>query len=229
MSKEYLYVAVDESGTMANDEHFEVAACWYMSDKPPRAALKHTQESIQTQLEDTGSLPEGEREIKGKNLTSDGLDHLFGCLRDSGFEDSTVANNELPLGEASPVAYSFSGTDTDIARTVLNGGGRGTSAEESIRALLLLSVLNPLLYHGQFGDVDRDSVQVLLDSPVWQNAKERIESSQKVSDRAVEFEIWDSEKVPGIQFADVAANARFKRHSGETFNDAHEILKRLSL
>lgn len=230
MSTNYLYVAVDESGTVTSDEQFEVAACWYISNKEPRAALNETRLSIQGQLEDTGYLPDGKDEIKGKDLTPEGLDHLFSCLRQTAFKDETILRGRLPFGStSSPIAYSFTGTDTDLARDVLNGDRQATSVEESIRALLLLSVLNPLLYHGQFRNVDRDRVRVLLDASVWENARSRISNSNKISNFSISFEIWESEKVPGIQFADVAANARFKRHDGKDFQNAHEDLSKLSL
>lgn len=227
MTTDYLYAAVDESGTITSDEHFEVAACWYVSEKGPRAALSEARVSLQEQLEAMGYIPEGRKEIKGKDLSPDGLDYLFECLRHTVYNGGTVADARLPLD--SPVAYSFSGTDTDLARSVLDSNSRNTSVEESIRTMLLLSALNPLLYHGQFQNVDRDRVRVLLDASVWETAKERIENTEKVSDRQIEFEIWDSEKVAGIQFADVAANARFKRHSGETFDGTHKKLESLCL
>jgi hypothetical protein len=223
-----LYVAIDESGTTTNHEQFEVAGCWYVSKKKPRAALNETQTSIQNQLESTGYLPPGKSEIKGKDLSTDGLDHLFESLCQTAYQDSTVLNGRFPSGNR-PVRYSFHGTNPSLARAALGGVSRETSTEESIRTMLLLSVLNPILYHSRFGYIGAEAITVLLDSSVWKGPKQKISDTEPVSSLPLQFEIWDSQKVPGIQFADVAANARFKRHSGKTFDGTHQKLEDLSI
>lgn len=223
-----LYIAVDESGTATNHDQFEVAGCWYISDKGPRAALNETKKSIQELLESCDHLPSGESEIKGKNLDPDGLDLLFRSLSRCAHDDPTVQAGRFPSG-GRPIRYSFHGTNPDLARSVLGGTGRDGSTEESIKTMLLLSVLNPILYHGRFDDIRADEITVLLDSPVWKRSKQTISNTDTAANLPLEFEIWDSEKVPGIQFADVAANARFKRHAGRTFDGTHAKLDDLSL
>lgn len=57
---------------------------------------------------------------------------------------------------------------------------------------------------------------------IWSQPKEAIEAS----DRAGEFDssLKDSTKVPGIQFADIAANLRFTARRGDSFEDALDTL-----
>jgi hypothetical protein len=223
-----LYIAVDESGTVTSHEQFEVAGCWYVSEKRPRAALNETQNSTQDLLESCNHLPSGKSEIKGKDLGTDGLDCLFQSLCQFAHRDATVLGGRFP-SDSRPIRYSFHGTNPVLARRALGGVEHETSTEESIRTMLLLSVLNPILYHDRFGEIRADEITVLLDSEVWKGPKEKIASTERVSSLPLQFEIWDSEKAPGIQFADVAANALFKEHSGRDFNGTHEKLDDLSL
>lgn len=223
-----LYIAVDESGTVTNHELFEVAGCWYVSDNGPRAALNETKRSVRELLESCGHLPSGESEIKGKNLDPGGLDLLFRSLSRCAHDDPTVESGRFS-SEGRPIRYSFHGTNPELARSALGETGRSASTEESIKTMLLLSVLNPILYHDRFDDIRADEISVLLDSPVWEGPKQTLSDTDAAADLPLEFEIWDSEKVPGIQFADVAANALFKRHSGRTFDGTHEKLDDLSL
>lgn len=226
MTNRSLYICVDESGSESTDEYFTVAACWFVSSNPPRAALNETKNGLRRLLIDCEELPGGVDELKGKNIQPSGADLLFRNFRQIVRKNNTIEQGILPWS-GFPVRYRTVGLDVALGRSALADLHGDIPVEMSIRTLLLLSVLNPVLYNSAFTADAYDDVQVILDGEIWSQPKESLEGTDRV--RNFDFSIKDSKKVPGIQFADVAANLRFTARRGAEFQTAPETLSDLEL
>ena len=224
MTNRSLYICVDESGSESTDDYFTVAACWFVSSNGPRAALNETKNDLRSLLIDCGELPNGVDELKGKNLQPTGADLLFENFYQTVQTDNTIEKGILPWS-GFPVRYRTIGLDVAIGRSALADLHGEIPVEMSIRTLLLLSVLNPVLYNSSFTADVYDDVQVILDGAIWSQPKESLEATDRA--RNFNFSIKDSKKVPGIQFADVAANLRFTARRGAEFQNALDTLSGL--
>lgn len=113
-----LYICVDESGTEASGDYFTTASYWFVSEKPPRAALNETKVSLIDQLSDLQHIPGDIPELKGKDLDSDATAHLFQNFIPTVHRNNTVENNDLPWN-GRPVQYNIHGVDAATGREAL--------------------------------------------------------------------------------------------------------------
>lgn len=224
MTHRSLYICVDESGSESTDEYFTVAACWFVSSNGPRAALNETQTTLRSLLIDCEELPSGVDELKGKNLQPTGTDLLFRSFQQTVRGDNTIEQSILPWS-GFPVRYRTVELDVSVGRNALRDLHGDIPVEMSMRTLLLLSVLNPILYNSGFTTETYDDVRIVLDGDIWSQPKESLEATDRAGE--FDFSIKDSKKVPGIQFADVAANLRFTARRGADFDDALGTLSSL--
>jgi hypothetical protein len=94
---------------------------------------------------------------------------------------------------------------------------------------LLLSILHPLLWKRPLDPASYDQVKIILDAKVWKKPIEKVKRISRVKQQSIGFETWDSAKVPGIQFADIAAGIRTRSRKGVTFDHAVEVLDSLEI
>jgi hypothetical protein len=224
MSARSLYICVDESGAESVDEYFTVASCWFSSTNSPRAALNEAKVGLRKLLVECDEFPSGVEELKGKNLGATGTDLFFQNFHSYVRQDNTIEQGILPW-TGFPVRYRTNEIDVATGRKALSDFESNTSVDMSIRTLMLLTALNPIMYNSRFAEDTYDRVRVLLDGGIWSQAKRAIENTPRAED--FEFSIRDSKKVPGIQFADVAANLRFTARKGTSYTDAPDALSGL--
>lgn len=224
MGNRSLYICIDESGIESADDYFTVASCWFSSTNQPRAALNEARITLRDLLINCEELPVGVQEIKGKNLGSTGADLFFESFRQTIQQDNTIETGLTPWS-GFPVQYRTVEMAVGVGRDALSNIDPTMPVEMSIRTVMLLSALNPVLYNCSFSNDAYDRVQVLLDGEIWTQAKEAIENTERAA--SLEFSIKDSKKTPGIQFADVAANLRFSARQGTEYDSAERTLSEL--
>ena len=224
MGNRSLYICVDESGIESADDYFAVASCWFSSTNQPRAALNEAKVTLRDLLINCDQLPSGVREIKGKDLGSAGTDLFFDSFHQAIQQDNTIERGLMPWS-GFPVRYKTIEMDVAVGRNALRNIDPNVPVEMSIRTMMLLSTLNPILYNSDFSTDAYDRVHVLLDGDIWTQPKEAIENTERAT--SLEFSIKDSKKTPGIQFADVAANLRFSARQGTEYDSAERTLSKL--
>lgn len=223
-----LYVFVDECGLPSHDEYFAVAGCWCVSDLGPAPTLNETRINLRNLMADLGEIPSDQSELKGADLSPDGLDTLFSCLTQMGNEDNTISEPPYPWPSSSqPIRFTYGEVDAGIGRDVFSDFGHDLDTPQLLQSMMLLTVLRPLLYESSLDQTKYRQVRVVLDSPTWENAKEAVSDTDRTSE--FEFEICDSKKAPGIQFADLAARVRRMRRLSESYESADEKLSELEL
>lgn len=224
MASRSLYICVDESGAESVDEYFTVASCWFTSTNGPRAALNESKVALRKFLIECNELPSGVEELKGKDLGNTATDLFFQNLHHYVHQDNTIEQRILPWS-GFPVRYRTTEIDVATGREALSDFESNNSVDMSIRTMMLLSSLNPIMYNSDFAEDAYDSVRVLLDGEIWNQAKQAIEDTPRAE--SLQFSIRDSKKTPGIQFADVAANLRFSARNGSDYDDAPKTLSGL--
>lgn len=223
-----LYVFVDECGLPNEDEYFSVAGCWCISEHGPAPTLNETRVSMRNLMAGMGEVAADETEIKGRNLSPQGLDALFASFNQFANQDNTLSNPPYPWGpDSKPVRFTYGEVDANVGRAAFREFGHDLDTPQMVQTMMLLTVLRPLLYESPLDSTRYDRVRVVLDAETWRPAKEAIEDTDRVED--FEFIIEDSTKAPGIQLADVAARIRRMHRLGRDYNRAVSKLDELRL
>lgn len=152
-------------------------------------------------------------EIKGADLAETTLDSVLRYLPKIVASDDTVWTRPVPWGNDCPVAYTVYDSDSDLGVRIAErflGEGR-TAVVPQLAALA--SIVSPLLRIREWADAGIDSLRVVLNAKTWEQPSHVLWQIVRTVDWMPEiaFTTTDSRTVPGIQFADVAANARRRR------------------
>lgn len=119
-----------------------------------------------------------------------------------------------------PFRFSTHTTNPDagveLLKDFIGGADRSILA---VKTISLISVLNPLFEAGLVDNSGVENIRVVLDDNPWENPIKEIERTLSETEGApsnTEFSTGDSEAVPGLQIADIAAYswARHKRKGG---------------
>lgn len=206
-----LFLCIDESGTEANGDYFTTAGCWFVSENPYRAALNEAKVTAMDTLHDFYGLPGDMDELKGKDLKLEEAETVLCNVEEHAYRGGTVVTSPLPW-DGGPVQFNVYGVDAAMCRQALQNFDGDLNDQMALRTFILSSILNPLLSDSPLDDSTYDHIRVLLDGEIWRQAMEASQSTLWATELAdVEFSIHDSKKVPGIQFADVAANYKRSR------------------
>ena len=199
-----LYVCVDESGQQGRGSCYSVAGCWFVSERRPTDTLDRTKDKlIQAMFEDGNSVSE----LKGSKASTDALNTGISYLREVVYDDSSIERSHLPWSMSIPVGFSLVAfTPETISETVADYVD-DLDLPRIVQSFALDAVLKPLVHPEQLQIGESiDAVTVLLDSTTWkQPASDYARNS--VQDTELSLETRDSQSVPGIQIADLAAYA----------------------
>lgn len=223
-----LYVFVDESGLPSVDEYYSVAGCWCISDIGPAPTLNETRIALQDLMVDLREMPADSTELKGTNLSNEGLDILFSSLTKMANKSGTTSGSPYPWNDDStPIKFTYAEVDAGVGREAFTEFGHDLDTPKLLQSMLLLSILRPVLYGSNLDESVYDRVKVILDSETWEQARQTLEDAGRASELI--FETQESHKVPGIQLADLAAHVRRNKRKGTTYENADSALDRLEL
>jgi len=219
-----LYVCVDESGRQDVGKCYTVAGCWFVSERPPGDTLDRTKdELIDVMFGDSSSVGE----LKGSKSNIGALNSGISYLREAVYEDSSIERSSLPWSMSIPVGFSLVAfTPEAITETVSKYVDR-LDRPRVVQSFALDAVLKPLVHPEQVRlDQSVDRVRVLLDSTTWeQPANDYAQAS--VQNTSLELETRDSQSVPGIQFADLAAYSWRRNYTDGDCGTAAGVLRGL--
>lgn len=206
----YLYLFVDESNTHTSPGQYVVAGFWCIS--PYGRSTDVARATVDRLKSDVGGLADGE--LKGAAMEETKLNSVFAYLRNAArgmrFEDGSLKTGDVPWSGSAPFAFSTYDSDgtvvTTLSREYLGEHSDGTPPQVLALALLV----TPMLYLTARTTLPIDERRVVLDAKTWDRPSYKlrkiIEKADDVPD--VSFTTRDSDAVPGIQLADVAANLR---------------------
>lgn len=197
-----LYVCVDESGRQDDGQCYAVAGCWFVSSRRPINTLDRTKDSLIQTMFGTGASVS---ELKGSKVDADTLNTGIDYLRKAIYEESSIEQSSLPWSMSYPVGFSLVAfTPETIAETISDYVDK-LDRPRVVQSFALDAVLKPLVHPEQVHlDQSIDAVRVLLDSTTWeQPATDYARTSVQNTD--LELETRDSQSVPGVQLADLAA------------------------
>lgn len=226
-----MYVFIDESGNHTRRDCYVVAGCWCVSDESDLGrVLRPTKNRISDNVVFDGDGPSPGRELKGARLSESKLDSTFAYMRNILRMDGTINSRDAPWNDF-PIAYTVYDSDSDVGRGITErhlGEGRSQMSSQLIG---LASITSPILRLGEQIAPSIDSYQIVLDAATWDRPSARLESIVGSLGWApsVSFETRDSERVPGIQLADIAAYSRRKRLRDGSCSEAMRYLHRLLL
>jgi hypothetical protein len=208
MSKQ-VYVFVDESGNHTQTDCYVVAGCWCISEYTATSKiLEPTRDRVSNSID---AVPSGE--IKGAELTEATLDSVLRYFPKVVDSDDTVWTKSVPWENDRSFAYTVYDSDSDIGVQIAErffGEGRRNVSPQLVG---LASVVSPLLRIRRQTAVSIDSLHVVLDAKTWERPGHVLRNLVRAVDWTprITFETVDSERTPGIQFSDIAANARRRR------------------
>lgn len=204
-----IFVFVDESGLHTQPDSYVVAALWCLSGYADTSkVLEPTRNRVSNAI---GGIPGGE--IRGSDMGETTLDSVLRYFPKVLGEDDSVRTHPVPWATDCPVAYTVYDSDGDINdRLTETYLGEGRSKEPA-QLVGLASVVSPLLCLLERMSAEVESSHVVLDAKTWERPSHTLRTMLDGIERAPEcrFVTRDSRTIPGIQFADVAANARRRR------------------
>jgi len=205
-----LYVFVDESGNPTDGDYYVVAGSWCVSNRDrANEVLLPTVESLRGIADSQLREMELGGELKGAKLPNGVLETIVSSLKNTSYNDTTLTKNYLPWGQAAPIRHSIHEVNPNLGIEMLdNIFGTEEKSPMTLKTMALASVLNPLFSDAQLDDDPFSDVHVILDADVWQNPVAEIERGIGLLDEItpdIEFTTAASDKVPGLQIADLTA------------------------
>lgn len=197
-----LYVCVDESGLHTDGQCYAVAGCWFVSQRRPVDTLDRTKDSLIRVMLGAES---NASELKGSKASTDALNTGISSLRGMVYDDGSIEQSTLPWSMSYPVGFSLVAFTPATITETISGYVDRLDRPRVIQSFALDAVLKPLVHPEQVHlGQSIDAVRVLLDSTTWeQPANDYARTS--VQNTTLELETWDSQSVPGVQLADLAA------------------------
>lgn len=205
------YVFIDESGNHTADDCYVVTGCCCVSSSTdPNRVLQPTRDRVLNYVVDDGTGSSPRRELKGTRLSNETLDSVFSLVDNAVYDDATLDAGRISWVRESPVRFVLSDLHGGVGRDVLSNYMSTTESHRPIQVLSLVTVLNPLVWTEYHSHTRVDRYHVVLDAPTWREATKKVESAFDACSWIPDFEfsIEDSESIPGIQIADMAAHAR---------------------
>lgn len=197
-----LYVCVDESGRQNDGRCYSVAGCWFLSNTRPTDALDRTKDKlIGTMFGDNS----GVGELKGSKADPASLNDGISYLRQVIHEDTSIEQESFPWSLSIPIGISVVAFSPDIVLSTISKYVDELDRPRVIQAFALNAVLKPLIHPEQVL-LERaiDNVRIVLDSTTWQQPAKDYPQTE-VQGKELELETRDSQSIPGIQLADLAA------------------------
>lgn len=197
-----LYICVDESGRHHDGRCYSVAGCWFLSDRRPTDALDRTKDKlIGTMFGDSS----GVSELKGSKVEPSRLNDGVSYLRSIVYEDDSIQQEALPWSLSIPLGISVVAFTPDDAISTISKYVDKLDRPRVVQAFALNAILKPLIHPKQVRlDPTVDDVRIVLDSKTWEQPAEDYPQTE-IQDKDLELETRDSQSVPGIQLADLAA------------------------
>lgn len=198
---------MDESGNYSRGDRYTVAACWCLSEHAPRHVLDGARVNLIQHLQDAYDMGGYDGELKGNHLPNDLLGVALETFEQFVHSDGTVLSSPYPWPESGyPLKLSTDSFQPDSCKRLLSNWMNEVDAPTALQMLSLVSLIDPL-YHGNRLDLsDVSSIQLVLDAEVWRSAAEEVTTVlDSPNGVPIDFEIRDSKKTPGIQFADMVA------------------------
>lgn len=197
-----LYVCVDESGQQGRGSCYSVAGCWFVSERRPTDTLDRTKDKlIQAMFEDGNSVSE----LKGSKASTGALNTGISYLREAAYDDSSIERSRLPWSMNIPVGFSLVAFTPETISEAVADYVDGLDLSRVVQSFALDAVLKPLVHPEQVHiDKSIDAISVLLDSTTWKQPVNDY-ARTAVQETSLELETRDSQSVPGIQLADLAA------------------------
>jgi len=147
----------------------------------------------------------GVSKLKGSKAEPSDLNDGISYLRNIVYNDDSIQQERLPWSLSIPLGISVVAFSPDIAISSISKYVDKLDRPRVVQAFALNAVLKPLIHPKQVQlDSAVDNVQVVLDSTTWeQPAKDYPQAEIQGTD--LELETRDSQGIPGIQLADLAA------------------------
>lgn len=216
-----LYVCVDESGRADEGSCYSVAGCWFVSKRRPGNALDRTKDKLVSTMFGDAS---GVGELKGSKAKSDDLNDGISYLRSVVYDDDSIEQSLTPWSMSMPVGFSIVAFTPNTITETVSGYVDRLNRPRVIQSFALNAILKPLVHPEQLNvDPPIDAVRVLLDSTTWDQPANDYACSS-VQDAPLDLETRDSQSVPGIQLADLAAYAWRRNYTSGDCGTAAGVL-----
>lgn len=221
---EDLHIFVDESGDYAHGDRYVVAACWCISHNKPRHIFDNARANLVKHLQDGYGYEKKIKELKGNQLPNEHLRSIMDTFEQYVRQDGTVEGPPYPWKEmGQPFRYSTDSFRPGPCKEILMNHMSEVDAPGALQRLSLISVLSPLSISDQIDTSHIDNVNLILDAEVWkQPARDVLQVIDLPNNTEVNFSTRDSENIPGIQIADIAAYTRARRLR---YGDCHSASK----
>lgn len=218
-----LLIFIDESGTTSETEHnLTLASAWCVptTKEGYQSVLRFTADEAKAEIrQTTGSWP---NEIHFSSGLMRCVDTIFEKVVASSYQDNSIHRNDLPW-TGKPLAYRTVAYCPKIEFS-LKGYDKNTF-HKNLRARGIISLLMPLLSHNGRPNIE---ASVILDANVWGEAvsicRECLNGPLSANSVAVTFSCEDSNRVPGLQIADLAAGIVRHHLIDGTCNEAFKSL-----
>lgn len=206
-----LNVFVDESGNHSRPDCYIVSCCWCVTEyDDPNRVLRSTKNKISDNVIYPRDEPSPGRELKGAEITDTKLNSAFAYLRKVGKGDGTIVTAGLPWSDRQPIRFTSYESESELGSRISQdylGEGRSEFLDQIVG---LSSAISPLFRLLARHEPNIEMGHVLLDAETWKTPSEKIESLVTPIEwiPEVRFSVHDSQAVPGIQLADIAAHMR---------------------
>jgi len=199
-----LYICIDESGNHSRDNCYAIAGCWHVSPRPnPQNVLASTKDKLLSRLQDLKNLRKQPGELKGASIEPDEMSVLMSEFKGIMYEEDSIRQSRLPWRMSFPVGFTLTSMNGQLFRSAVADYNGKLEELELLQIGAVSSVLDPV-FHESGLDLDAiDEVRVLFDATTWDTVSAHID--RFVDEPNFEFETRDSQNIPGIQFADLAA------------------------
>lgn len=202
-----LYACVDESGNFSRGECCSIATCWFVSERRnPLEILMASKDRVASVIEGHAEGPATVNELKGSKFPTPALTEGLRFFGRTMYDDTSL-DDRTPWAQSYPVAFTTEGIHTGLASELISHAVERPNRATTVRGLALNAALSPL-FSGQIDATAYEQTRVLLDSDAWAVPKEQLESAlsnAEIDTARLSFELRDSKKTPGIQFADLVA------------------------
>lgn len=202
-----LYVFVDESGSVSNDEYYVVGACWCLSEESLfTAVLDPTVQRLSDIAESTFHSNKTIGELHATDLPKEVLHNVVSSLSSELYSDDTAIHGRSPWDADLPIRFSHSmvnpAAGSDAIEDIV---GNETDTPRVLKTVSLLSALDPLFRPDQIDPDQYDSIDIVLDADTWKNPAQAVEATFRgYSEQPTpSFETEDSVRTPGLQIADL--------------------------
>lgn len=227
-----LYIFVDESGNPSDGSYYVVAGSWCISERNnPNEVLRPTIDRLITTAEASLHHEGNLSELKCSKLPTEVINNIASCLNSVEYEDQSIEHTKLPWGISYPIRFSFHSTNSQVGTELLSDLlGNFPQSVFALKTLALGTILNPVFQSGQVDNSQFDKIVIILDADPWKNPGEKMEQMLEtigVLTCPIEINTADSNAIPGLQLADLAAYswARHERKGdcGSTVKKFHQL------